>query len=498
MSSKKKTAVESNLFNLEFIFNNVTDLIFLVKIEGKDKYRFEAVNNSYLEVTKMDRDDIINKTFEEVLSPEVFKAVKKTYETIIKTGKPVIQEELWTDIPAEKLYVEVKLSPVSINSKKITHILGSARDVTERKKREGIEVGYKVLLDAVSEAIYILDSEGKFLDVNNGALKMYGYAKKDFIGQTPEMLSAPGKNDMEKTITDVGKAFSGQTVVFNWWGKRKNGEIFPKEVILNKTNYQGQDAVIATARDISDRYEYEAKQMKYTAELKELNDAKDKFFSIIAHDLRSPFNGLLGFSKVLSDEYEDLSNDEVKEYISYVYSSAKNVFNLIENLLQWSRIQTGRMEFQPIRIDLNELVFKIVNLYTSVAIEKHITLKNLVPLYVIIKADQNMLNSIIQNFIANALKFTNNGGTVTVSYEFLNNHHKISVSDDGVGIPKGNIEKLFRIDSHYSTIGTANEEGTGLGLILCRELAEQNGGHIDVASEPGKGSKFTVVLPAIE
>lgn len=497
MSPKKTTANTSNLFNLEFIFNNVTDLIFLVKIEGKNKYRFESVNNSYLEVTKMKKEDIIGKTFEEVLSPQVFENVKKVYEKILKTGESIVNEELWTDIPASNLLVEVKLSPVSINSKKITHVLGSARDITERKKREDMEVGYKVLLDAVTEAIYIQDKEGKFLDVNKGALDMYGYKREDFIGNTPGFLSAEGKNDMQKTIEHVKKAFNGETQIFNFWGKRKNGEAFPKEVILNKTIFHGQDAVIATARDISDRYEDEEKQKRYTAELKELNDAKDKFFSIIAHDLRSPFNGLLGFSKVLSDEFEELTNEEIKEYISYVYSSAKNVFNLIENLLQWSRIQTGRMEFQPIRIDLFELVFKIVNLFTSVAIEKHITLRNVVPLNIIIKADQNMLNSIIQNLVANALKFTNTGGAVTISYELIDDFHHITVSDNGVGISKENQKKLFRIDAHYSTTGTANEEGTGLGLILCRELAEQNGGNIHLESDIDKGSKFTVTLPAI-
>jgi PAS domain S-box-containing protein len=497
MGSKKAAVGSSNLFNLEFIFNNVSDLIFLVKIEGKNKYRFESVNNSYLEVTKLKKEDIIGKTFEEVLSPNVFENVKKIYDNILKTGKSVINEELWEDIRAEKLFVEVKMSPVSINSKKITHILGSARDITERKKREDMEFGYKVLLDTVTEAIYILDKDGKFMDVNNGSLKMYGYRKEDFIGRTPEFVSAPGKNDMNKTIDDVKKAFNGETVIFNFWGKRKNGEIFPKEVILNKTNYHGEDAVIATARDISDRYQNEEKQKEYTQELKELNNTKDKFFSIIAHDLRSPFNGLLGFSKVLSDEFDELTKDEIKEYISYVYSSAKNVFNLIENLLQWSRIQTGKMEFQPIRLDLQDLVFKIVNLFTSVAIEKHITLRNLIPINKMVKADQNMLNSIIQNLIANALKFTKAGGNVTVTYNLKANFHEISVFDNGVGISKENQKKIFRLDTHYSTTGTANEEGTGLGLILCSELAEQNGGSIEVESEIGKGSTFTVKLPAI-
>ena len=156
---KTKKANTSNLFNLEFIFNNVTDLIFLVKIEGKDKYRFEAVNNSYFEVTKMKKEDIIGKTFEEVLTPAAFKRVKKMYEQIIKTGKTIVREEIWEDIPSEHLYVEVKMTPVSMNSDKITHILGSARDITERKKRENIEVGYKILLDTVTEAIYIQDKD---------------------------------------------------------------------------------------------------------------------------------------------------------------------------------------------------------------------------------------------------------------------------------------------------------------------------------------------------
>ena len=238
-------------------------------------------------------------------------------------------------------------------------------------------------------------------------------------------------------------------------------------------------------------------QKRVTDELRELNDSKDKFFSIIAHDLRSPFNGLLGFSKVLSDEFEDLSKEETREYISYVYSSAKNVFNLIENLLQWSRIQTGRMEFQPIRLDLHEQIFRIVNLYTSVAIEKRITLTNDVPINTIIKVDQNMLNSIMQNLIGNAIKFTNQFGKVTVSYFASYSFHEIRVTDSGIGISEENQKKLFRIDSHYSTVGTSNEEGTGLGLILCKELAEQNGGQIILKSKPGEGSKFIFKLPIL-
>ena len=496
----------------------------------------------------------------------------------------------------------------------------------EKKKELELEKSYRDLFNTVSEAIYILDDNGIFIDINKGAVEMYGYERKELIGNTPEFVSAPGKNDLEQLWIILGKAFKGETQKFEFWGKRKNGEIFPKDVILNKGFYLGKDVIIATARDISDRkkseneiakiqsrlalifkkfpnmvlyetngpndfisdnvadmlgyppylfinnvkfinsivhpdyskvlekkihswmeqndsknlkIEYPCKRAdgeyiwiedflqkettpegknfiigtmiditerktqmeqleKYTDELKNLNSSKDKFFSIIAHDLRSPFNGLLGFSTVMLEELQDLTSDEIKEYAGYIHTSAKTVYNLVDNLLQWSRIQTGRIEYQPIKIDLYEEVFKTLELFNSNAITKRIKLINEIHMNSFVHADQNMLRSILQNLISNGIKFTKTSGTIRISSKEKNHFIETEIADSGVGIETKDIVKLFRIDSQFSNLGTANEEGTGLGLILSKELVEKNKGQIWVKSTVKKGTSFFFTLPKWE
>ncbi|MDD5361888.1 MAG: PAS domain-containing sensor histidine kinase [Ignavibacteria bacterium] len=499
MKTKKKIS-KTGLLDFETIFNNVTDLIFLFRIESENKYIYEAVNKSYLKVSKIKENQVIGKTLKELLPASTYKNVNKIYKNIIRSKKPVKVEEVWSEFPKDTIVVETHYLPILNDDNIVTHILGSSRDITDRKNREkelfDVQTTYKDLFDTVTEAIYILDGNGNFIDVNDGALKMYGFTKKEFIGKTPEFLSAPDMNDLNETMSALKRAFDGKMQIFKWWGRRKNKEIFPKEVILNKAMYMGKEVVIATARDITDRVFKEDTLRKYALELQSLNTSKDKFFSIIAHDLRSPFNGLLGFSKVLFEEFDELTKDELKEYIGYVYSSSKNVYKLIENLLQWSRIQAGRLEFQPIKLDLYEEVYKVVNLFTSMAIEKKIVIENTVAPNTIIWADQNMTTSILQNLISNSLKFTNSGGTIVVQMQKTNTgYYEISVLDNGIGISPENIKKLCKIDEHFSTVGTANEEGSGLGLVLCKEMVDKNKGYFNIESKKGEGTKITFAIP---
>ncbi len=495
-----KRKPEHGLIDFETIFNNVTDLIFLLRIESESLYIFETVNRSYLKVSNFKPNQIIGKSLDEVLPEKTFKKVNRIYKKIIKTKKPFKAEEVWTEYPKDPIIVDTNYLPIISRSGKVTHILGSSRDITDRKKKEkqllDIEITYKDLFDTVTEAIYLLDKEMKFIDVNEGAVKMYGYRRKEFKGKTPEFLSAPGMNDLEETAKMVETAFSGKTQKFKWWGIRKNGQIFPKEVILNKGMYMGEEVIIITARDITENVNSERILKEYAEELQALNASKDKFFSIIAHDLRSPFNGLLGFSKVLYEEYHDLSEEEKNEYIGYVYNSSKNIFKLIENLLQWSRMQTGRLEFQPKKLDLHDEVYKVINLFTNTAIEKKIAIINAVPLKTIVSADQNIITSILQNLVSNSLKFSGAGGRITVKIRTTDDgFNEISVSDNGTGISDENIAKIFKIDEHLSTIGTANEEGSGLGLILCKEMVERINGYIKIDSKKGEGTKVTFAIP---
>lgn len=230
-------------------------------------------------------------------------------------------------------------------------------------------------------------------------------------------------------------------------------------------------------------------------ELRELNMSKDKFFSILAHDLKSPYQGLMGISKILSDEIGTLSEEDIRVLGGEMYRTVKNQYRLLENLLEWSRLQIGKEEYNPEEIELNLLVNSVFSLLSYNADKKNIDLKNCINPRKQVFADLHMLRSILVNLISNAVKFTDSKGEVTVTCDKVNGFDRITVRDTGVGISSEDMAKIFRIDSHHSTRGTENEEGTGLGLILCRELVEKHGGTIQVESVPFCGSAFSFTLP---
>lgn len=233
----------------------------------------------------------------------------------------------------------------------------------------------------------------------------------------------------------------------------------------------------------------------YTNELKELNASKDKFFSIVAHDLKSPFHGLLGFSGLLADELDTLSKDQVRRYVNNIKTSTRNVYGLIENLLDWSRIQIGRSEFVQQKTDVKEEVDSVINLLFTNAQNKDIRLISEVNAGTYINADRKMVQSIFQNLITNAIKFTYPGGKIKINADQSGADIEIRVSDSGIGISKENIERVFKIDTQFTTVGTAEEKGTGLGLLLCKEMVEKHGGKIRVESELNIGSTFILTLP---
>jgi len=229
--------------------------------------------------------------------------------------------------------------------------------------------------------------------------------------------------------------------------------------------------------------------------LKELNATKDKFFRIIGHDLKSVFNQLLGFSSLLYDSNADCSQEEVKEISLMLNKSAKNAFKLLENLLDWARSQSGALTFNPEEVNLSKIIEESISFLREIVNNKSINLNVEEKKEIVLKADKNMISTILRNLISNAIKFTNEGGEITVKSKLLNNEVEVSVIDTGVGISEEDISRLFRLDVHHVTLGTDNETGTGLGLILCKEFIEKHNGKIWVESDLGKGSKFSFILP---
>ena len=229
-------------------------------------------------------------------------------------------------------------------------------------------------------------------------------------------------------------------------------------------------------------------------ELEQVNDQKTKLFSVIAHDLRGPFTSLLGFSSILAQSTGNLTPEKVNKYANSIHRSGKRVLDLLNNLLDWARLQMDRVVFEPVDFELNGLVLDSVGLLTPLAEEKDITLVNEVA-DVSVHADTHMIDTVVRNLLNNALKFTDDGGRVTITAEHRDGAVELSVTDSGVGIAPERAATLFDMDTQSTTDGTKGEKGTGLGLLLCKELVERNGGTISVESTVGSGTTFRITLP---
>ncbi|MBN1951357.1 MAG: hypothetical protein JW801_09135, partial [Bacteroidales bacterium] len=229
--------------------------------------------------------------------------------------------------------------------------------------------------------------------------------------------------------------------------------------------------------------------------LQELNSTKDKFFSIIAHDLKNPFNTILGFSELLSKNYESLTEEKKRHFADIIFKSTMNVYNLLENLLQWSRSQTNRLKFEPAELDIVDMIKENLALLRETYKSKNISIVTSLKEGSKVYADKNMVNTVIRNLLSNAIKFTNVGGSVKIEVKHAGDQVKISVIDNGIGIPEKEQDRLFQVDSAFTREGTAGEGGTGLGLILCKEYIQKHGGYIMVESNEGAGSAFSFTLP---
>ncbi|HET8858346.1 tetratricopeptide repeat-containing sensor histidine kinase [Marivirga sp.] len=230
-------------------------------------------------------------------------------------------------------------------------------------------------------------------------------------------------------------------------------------------------------------------------ELEDLNATKDKFFSIISHDLKGPLNSLTSFSGLLMNHTSSLSTEEIQMLAQDLDKSLKNLFALLENLLQWSRSQTGNIEFTAEEFDLTGMLNENKMLLSKQAENKNISIEVKNSKSVTAKAHPNSINTVIRNLLSNAIKFTNDGGQIKMGVIEESNRYVVKIADNGVGMPKEVANKIFRIDTKYSTQGTAKEKGTGLGLILCKEFIEKNGGEIWVKSEEKKGTIFSFSIP---
>jgi signal transduction histidine kinase len=387
--------------------------------------------------------------------------------------------------------------------------------ILSKSAENAIALKYIELYDFAPSGYFTLSKEGKILELNLSGAKMLGkerellrnsffgffvsddtkpvfssFLSKVFTSNTRELceviLSINNKLPLYVFITGILTQCGNQcflTLVDTTERKQAKEELKTKLdelIIANKELMLTEQALKENG-----------------SKLLQLNDDKDRFISILGHDLRSPFSGLLGLSDLLMGSIRKLDIDEIEVFVNYINSSAKNTYNLLDNLLMWGRSQADRIPFDPQNLNLTFICKDVLQILNPNAIAKNITIYSSEVNGINVFADANMMKTILRNLISNAIKFTNKNGAINISARKNDSNVIISVSDNGIGIETEILNTLFDISKIHTTPGTAEEEGTGLGLIICKEFVEKHNGKICVESVFGKGSRFYFTIPSV-
>ncbi|MHB1688004.1 MAG: PAS domain-containing sensor histidine kinase [Ignavibacteriaceae bacterium] len=418
---------------------------------------------------------------------------KETAKTIIKKSKKTIE-------PKPKKTAVNKIEDVKrlVQLLQIHQIELEHQNEELRIAQEELEVSrnkYVNLFDFSPIPYFTLDPDGIIKEVNLSAGKMFGIDRSKLIGKRFSTYIPLDEKDIFnsfiKTVLNSSVKYSCKLSVVN-----KDKRLFHvlleglKLVDALEPDQKCQVALI----DLTEYKKIEDSLNKSNEELKILSATKDKFFSIIAHDLISPFQSLLSSSELLATEIESLSHDEVKLFSKGLNENLINLYGLLENLLRWSMMQRNMLEYKLDNLNLSNLVNQILEISNQSAMKKNISISNNVDTGTLVYADADMLRSVVQNLITNAIKFTQTDGRIIVSSANKDGLVEVSVQDTGIGIKSEKSSELFNFSTQHTTDGTAGEKGTGLGLPLCKEFVERNDGKIWVESELGKGSKFTFTL----
>ncbi|MGE5363341.1 MAG: ATP-binding protein [Bacteroidota bacterium] len=353
---------------------------------------------------------------------------------------------------------------------------------------------YKSVVDGALDLIIITDGmNGTILEINEAVSNILGYSAdqlkgKHFSTLFPEEMLRPDDSYADN-LQMYGPVLSARQVL------HADGRQLLMDITINVINYGNSKAVLTILRDASERIRAEKEIKRINSELEKLNADKDKFFTIIAHDLRNPLMGILGLSEILKEDSTQIDEEDRNTIVEQINNSARKLKNLLNNLLDWSWLQTGKIAIKPENVRLDMLIEDVVQLLMASLINKKISLEYNERCGKYIFADPNMIKSVIQNLLSNAIKFTPPEGRIAI--RTFSGEGKIScmISDTGVGISETSMKRLFRIGENISTPGTNKESGTGFGLLLCKELVEKNHGTISVKSRPGEGTVFTVTFP---
>ncbi len=497
-----KKAEEKSQQQIDFlnVVINTMQEPFFVKDEN---HRWIMLNDSAISMMGQSRESLLGKSDYELYPREQADIFWEKDSFVLRNGSNVNEETImWSDGTERNIITYKRLYTEGTTGKK--YIVGTIHDITEIKLSETrlkeSERKYHDLFDNANDHIFTTDLNGNFTNANKVMLDVIGIPLEEISKINIYSLIKPEVIEDAKRNTDK-LMIEGKVGPFEIETLEKNGKSVILEIqarVMFKDNKPV--GIQGIARDISEKRFTTRSLEQVNKELQELNASKDKFYSIIAHDLKNPFNSLIGFSELLLEEFDELSKDEMRDYVGIIRNTAKNSLILLENLLAWSRLQTGRMIYNPVPLHLAVEVDAAATILFSLSYRKKIQVENLIDRSIVVTADQNMFLSIMHNLLMNAIKFTPSNGNISISVDIKDSpgtgsFAEISVTDTGIGISKEDQAKLFSLTRPFTLPGTEKETGTGLGLLLTREMVEKHGGILKIESELGAGSTFSFHLP---
>jgi len=454
----------------------------------------EEINQKMKEITEFPKNNIIGTKTTEYFHVDE-KIHKKIISELQNKGEIDGMKISFQGHDNEMNYYLLYSKMISIKNK-----FKSINLLVDIKKLKNAELEIKRLNTAIEKSassFIITNSNAEIIYVNEYFTKLTGYSPDEVLGKKPKILKSGFHTEtFYKELWDTinqGKIWTGE-----FYNKKKNGDLYWETATIAPIFDEGGDKIInfvSNKQDITKSKLQMAALRQSEQKLTEMNATKDKFFSIVGHDLMNPFNALLGFSNLLTEALKMKDMENALKYSVIIEQSSQIILNLLHDLLIWSKAQSGKIKYNPALIHISDLINVTLSLLMPGAQNKKITLQTDVEGNIKAFIDYNMISSVIRNLVDNALKFTNQGGNIKITAKINNGALCITVSDNGIGIDENQMSNLFQIDKSYTTKGTENETGSGLGLIISKEFIDIHKGKIWAESTPGKGSDFHFTVP---
>ena len=495
---RAEEALAKEQFLINALMNNLSDYVYF---KDRDS-RFFRINKSHALSFGLDDPALAEgKTDFDFFTREHAQQAFEDEQTIIRTGQLLNIEEKETHPNRPDTWVSTIKLPLTDNNGNIIGTFGISRDVTKRKQAED-ELAHeqylmRTLMDNLPDHIYFKDHESHFLRINKALAQFLGLndpvqaiKKTDFDFFTGE--HAQQAYEDEQKIIRTGQLLSTEEKETHY----DRPDTWVSTIKLPLSDKDGN--IIGTfgiSRDIT-KNKLAEEEIKLKNELLQIiNSEKDKFFSILAHDLRGPLSAFVAATQIIAEEIQTMGFEEIKKITLSMKTSATNIYSLLENLLEWSQLRRGVMDFIPEKINLKKKIEECIAVLSESARKKGIEILISIPEVIDVLADSHMFDTVIRNLISNAIKFTPVGGKVTLTAGYIEDHTvEIKISDSGIGMTPELKDKLFLLNEKTSRKGTEGEPSTGLGLLLCKEFIEKHNGKIWVESEAGKGSTFSFTI----